>query len=821
MTFDVVPNSYIILSLSLSLSLSLCRYGQLIYLHITRSKVYDIITLQRDSSLLRFLHGFLVSAPLLSVQLYTITTAIINSDFTPQLVLSPLFVVFASFISSALSLLLTLIVYILSDRLHAERRRVVIPAYIVTFLWHLFVIPARIFAMVLFAVAYGPYIAVVIGVHWGAAIIWTLAERTNFCGDLSTTPPKKRYVLELPFVSVVSFIFLFIYFNVRDGSTMVRIIVYHLLTAVETLLLSALFYVAYPNLSFSPWVFALSVSSYGLGVAFMFLYYAAWHPNRTEDCFLCIGCPKSCECCNCFLNKGELHLGNVDLPLDGERRRESPSDEERRTGGDIEGEEGPVVGPVIGKRTSNQNGVHTNLPPPPNGAGFSSINNINRSTAGTPTHVRPSSQLNHHSSSAVEIPHNTSLYGGSGESPYSLPFHQVGVSHTRTVSLENIKRQSPYGAPSRGSVRNGEEKRWPVKTKSENLPKRMLPLVTNASDPRSIPLPRRRSDSQLLPTTTSNKSNYVNVSGKQRYSMIVHPDLQLSSNINLPSPIGEEPGAIDGGRKWSSPLPILHVSSADSPGRKGEGGRGRGKISKERRGSGSLLPSPYSFMYVTPPTPVNADMTSSSMNPSYVVQSSSQLESRFYLEPGSGRGVKRFRHRSLSPDVRSSEESGCGYPSYPRSANATPKQSPYSSRRSSNGCAQRKRRSGSSNPLHSGDPMVEFTQLYTSGASPTHIRRPSSRSSARVSTTCDESSDCGVGRKGRTSACSSGVFSSDKSDTGFSVPPTGSEVNEPRPVLGVESTDGHGWGEERERKDKRWQPSVNCDVGLMGGDTLV
>ena len=672
--------------------------------------------------------------------------------------------------------------------------------------------------MVLFAVAYGPYIAVVVGVHWGAAIIWTLAERTNFCGDLSTTPPKKRYLLELPFVGVVSFIFLFIYFNVRDGSTMVRIIVYHLLTAVETLLLSALFYVAHPNLSLSPWVFALSVSSYGLGVAFMFLYYAAWHPSRTEDCFLCIGCPKSCECCPCFSDKGELHLGNVDLPLDGEGRMESPRDEERRSRGDIEGEERPV------KRTPNQNGVY---PFTPNGVGSSSMNNINRSAGGTPTHVRPSLQLNNHFSSAVELPRNTSLYGGNGggeENPYSVPFHHVGVPRTGAMSLENIKRVSPYRAPSRGSLREGEEKRWPIKTKTESLPKRMLPLVTNASDPRSAPLPRRGSDSQLLPAPTSNKIRYSNVNGKQRHSMIVHPDLQLSSNINLPSPIGEEPGVFDGGRKWSSPLPILHVSSADSPGKRGERGRGRGKIGKERRGSGSLLPSPYSFMYVTPPTPtVSTNMTvaTSSMNPSYPVRSSSQLESRFYLEPGVGRGVKRYRHRSLSPDVHSSDGSGFGYSAYSRSANATPKQSPYSSRRSSSGCAPRKRRSGSSNPLHSGDPMVEFTQLYTSGASPTHMRRPSSRSSARVSTTCDESSDCGAGRKGRTSACSSGVFSSDKSETGFSVPPTGSEVNEPRPVLGVESNDGCGQGEERRRKDKRWQSPVNSDVGLMGGDTLV
>lgn len=729
--------------------------------------------------------------------------------------------------ASSTSLLLTLLVYILSDRLHAERRRVVIPAYIITFLWHLFVIPSRIFALVLFAAAYGPYVSVVIGVHWGAAIIWTLAERTNFCGDLSTTPPRKRYFFEVPFVGVVSFIFIFIYFNVRDGSTMVRIIVYHLLTSVETLLLSALFYVAYPSLPFSPWVFGLSVSAYGIGIAFMFLYYVAWHPNRTDDCFLCLGCPKSCDCCQCLSDKGELHLGNVDLPLDGERReggvieirsdagngRCNVGEEERRIGGGD-------ASPEATRKT-----VCTATVPNGHPLTRGSINNIPRTDPPTPTRsalatataIRPSSQLGHHSSSAMEIRRSSALYGGSGGQLFS---HRHGNGPTAAASLDSVQREkrSPqYRTPSRESMREGEDKKWPVRTNSEHFPKRMLP---NSTNPRSVPLPRRRSDSQLLPVTVTNRGGYYqycNIMGNKRQSLITHPD--LSSNINLPSPIGEEPGSSDGGssRKWSSPLPVLHVSSADSPGKRGgREGRGRGG-GRERRSSGSYLPSPYSFMFVTPPTPTVAPPTSVSP---YSVHNPLHLDGRLYLEPGVGRGVRRSRHRSLSPDTRSSEGSGCGYYAYPNSVSGTPKQSPYSSRRSS-GSHQRKRRSGSNNPLHSGDPMVEFTQLYTSRTSPAHIRRPSSRSSARVSATFDESSDGGGGGRGVASTCSSGVFSSDKSDV---APPTSSSNEDNKSYSTVVEVKGaEGCSQQSGEIDGKWQPPPcnMIDQVVVGGDTLV
>ena len=64
--------------------------------------------------------------------------------------------------------------------------------------------------------------------------------------------------------------------------------------------------------------FALTIGLYIMGIAFMSLYYAAWHPGRTRDCFM-VGIPYSCDCCYVFRKPPVDNItGNVDLPLDGD-----------------------------------------------------------------------------------------------------------------------------------------------------------------------------------------------------------------------------------------------------------------------------------------------------------------------------------------------------------------------------------------------------------------------------------------------------------------------------------------------------------------------
>lgn len=691
----------------LSLFLFLYRYGQLIILLITQSKSYDIVTLHRDSALLRFLHGFLTSAPLATVQLYAVAVPLM---ITPTNISSSPYPISAgSLIASSFSLFLTLLSYVGSDRLHSDQRRVVIPGYIFTFLWHLFIIPARIFALVLFTLAHGPYIGIVVGVHWIGAVVWTLAERTNFCGDLSTTPPRKRYHFEIPFVLVVSFIFTFIFFNSRDGSTLARIIIYHLLTSVETLVISALFYASFPDLSYSPWAFAITMGLYLLGMAFMFLYYAAWHPNRTEDCFF-IGCPRSCDCCYCFHKEGP-HIGNVDLPLDGDGGERGEGERINREGTRIEVErEG---GETEGRRTVDSQVSVSQVESP-----HHRIYSLSHLPSLTPTH-----NINHQSLPSSVFMDTRGLYGG-GQCPHS-PASKVGVAIPRGGSADNIRTQRHSSAsqyrisesiniPQTTQLPREREENQFVRTKSERLlsKHRATPISST-----SIPSPRQ----------TPLALNHTHHTKRLRQSSLVnHP---------LPSPIGEEGEMSNSNRKLSAPPVIISTV-----------------IDERSKGTSSRLST------ISSPSTCNA--TPITYLSPYSVRSSAQ--GRFYLEPTHTRRIPisyrgnhnmysvprpLSRHRSLSPETRSSEGSGCGHSrASPVSTRSTPVHSPAHH--------HRRRKKRSSNPLHSGDPMIEFTKLYTS---PAHLSKASLRPS-------DDSDGGGV-----VSSCltSSYVMSSDnKSDVG-------------------------------------------------------
>lgn len=597
------------------------RYGQIVILLLTKTKDYDVNTLHRDSALLRFLHGFLTSGPIAAVQLYTVIKVLtMPTSTTIDFRVSPYPIILSSLVSTGLSLLLTLISYTASDRLHSDTRRVVIPGYLTLFLWHICLIPARITSIALFSVAYGPFITVVIGIHWLAAGIWTFAERTNFCGDLSRTPPKKRYYFEVPFIIIVSFIFTFLFFNIREGSSLGQIIVYHILTSIETVLLCSLFYAAYPNLDYAPWVFAVTVGMYILGVAFMFLYYTAWHPSRTEDCFI-IGCPKRENCCSCF-NKSEPHIGNVDLPL--HEIQDSTN---------------------IVSNTNSNNSQAVNV---------------------VPLSVSQHTTFNNGTETLTGQPPIAQRYSGTILTPYK---RYSSGSQYRFDTLDHIQGGS-------GSFSRSNSERFRHRSHSHNMGQSLH-------------------DVQTRPLSRQNQWRH---SEGHIYSHLVPRQQQYAiENPSIPSPIGEEPGAIASDiRKFSAP-PLVQITGAtDEP----HYSIPR-HLSRASKSTPAVLPFSSISLYDTPrPTnnylePVyykRCKRIRSELERQRVNQQSTNQTHNIYSVP------RMSRHRSLSPGNERY---------YSRSANTTPKQSPHAPRK--------KKRS--SNPLHTHDPMMEFTRLYSSNPS--------------------------------------------------------------------------------------------------------
>ncbi len=624
-------------------------------------------------------------------------------------------VIFTSLMASTLSLMLTIISYIGNDRLHSEKRRIVCPGHMTAFIWHLCMIMARILALSLFAIAFGPYISVVIGIHWIACIIWTLFERTNFCGDVTTTPPKKRLYFELPFVLVISFVFIFLFFNVRDGSTMSRIVVYHILTSIETLVLCALFYALRPTLPYSPWLFALTVGLYIMGVAFMSLYYAAWHPGRTGDCFM-VGIPYSCDCCYVFRKPPVDNItGNVDLPLDGDSGHGNRS----RVNGVLAGAEDTGVSltdydPMVNLSTLAEH------------RSSFTIGQLSRSLtttpSGTPQHGRGTPSI-----------HGPST--GKAMLGYRLPSNKNGSrnGHRRTGS--HHLSSTPID---RGSKR-------PASVNMESGP------VGMGMGPRSLservgttPEPNNHSGiGQLLPqrpasesidvhcgslTPTPGRHSRFRRSGSERYHRPPIPALMGGEGEVTPMSGYRSAPLVRRSEDFSSNH--THYNQQQHP------PNGRHSVQNYYTGA-VVLPSPIGEEPATSPTGLTS--LGYQVTPPIILQvngKSPNLSDRTkdpvysvpcYPKNGLNRNhsnrwsdvnytdftpVRNSRNRYTNTPIRTRQRSpspvsgGRGSPN-PRSTNCTPKHSPYPGQRHRN----------PSNPLHSHNPMTEFTQLYTTNPS--------------------------------------------------------------------------------------------------------
>uniref|UniRef100_A0A4W6EKP1 XK-related protein n=1 Tax=Lates calcarifer TaxID=8187 RepID=A0A4W6EKP1_LATCA len=146
-------------------------------------------------------------------------------------------------------------------------------AVIIQFCWHFFTIAARVITFALFASVFQLYFGIFIVLHWCIMTFWIVHCETDFC--ISKWE-------EIVFDMVVGIIYIFSWFNVKEGRTRCRLFIYYLVILVENAALSALWYLyRTPHTTDAFAVPALCVifSSFLTGVVFMLMYYTFFHPN--------------------------------------------------------------------------------------------------------------------------------------------------------------------------------------------------------------------------------------------------------------------------------------------------------------------------------------------------------------------------------------------------------------------------------------------------------------------------------------------------------------------------------------------------------------
>ncbi|XP_023850752.1 XK-related protein 6 [Salvelinus sp. IW2-2015] len=253
------------------------RYIRTLYLGIQSHRMKELKEAQRrfywammfeyaDVNMLRLLETFLESAPQLVLQLCIMIQQ--NRAETLQCISS---------LGSLLSLSWVLASYhkLLRDS-RDDQRSLSYRGALLHLLWRLFTISSRVLSLALFASLFHLYFGIFVVLHWCGMALWVVHGGTDFC--------MSRWE-EVLFNMVVGIVYIFCWFNVKEGHTRGRMVAYYSVVLAENTLLTGLWYVyrdhAETDIYAVPALCGVYLSFAG-GVLVMLLYYGLLHPSHTH-----------------------------------------------------------------------------------------------------------------------------------------------------------------------------------------------------------------------------------------------------------------------------------------------------------------------------------------------------------------------------------------------------------------------------------------------------------------------------------------------------------------------------------------------------------
>ncbi|XP_056154556.1 XK-related protein 8-like isoform X2 [Lampris incognitus] len=221
-----------------------------------------------DLSLLRFIETFSESAPQLVLMLSIILQRGVMDLLTILKVLGS---------ASAIAYSITMYHRSLRSFLRHKHQQSLVSS-LVYFVWNLLLIVSRLVALALFASILPCYIFTHFLCSW--IILFFFAWRSKT--DLMDSPGG-----EWLFRATVGLIWYFSWFNVSDGDTRTRSIIYHVYVMLDVVLLCGL---SYWQIDCEPTHFeqstlsvviicSITVLAYGIGILFKVIYYKCYHPK--------------------------------------------------------------------------------------------------------------------------------------------------------------------------------------------------------------------------------------------------------------------------------------------------------------------------------------------------------------------------------------------------------------------------------------------------------------------------------------------------------------------------------------------------------------
>ncbi|KAM7373482.1 hypothetical protein PAMP_008330 [Pampus punctatissimus] len=221
------------------------------------------VYLTHDLSMLRLIETFCESAPQLTLMIYVMLRT--NKARTVQ---------FVSIAASTTSIAWMVVDYHRSLRSFLpDKAKQGWGSSLVYFLWNLLLIAPRVAALALFSSVLPGYIGVHFLIMWFVFVLWAWRQKTEFMDSVGG---------EWLYRATVGLIWYFSWFNVADGRTRGRSIIYHsFITTDGGILLATWWCYRDPVLteSYAAALLIMLPLTYVLGLLFKALYYCCFHPK--------------------------------------------------------------------------------------------------------------------------------------------------------------------------------------------------------------------------------------------------------------------------------------------------------------------------------------------------------------------------------------------------------------------------------------------------------------------------------------------------------------------------------------------------------------
>jgi hypothetical protein len=260
-----------------------------------------------DIGMLRLIDVFLDSGPQVLLQLYVITTQNLNKLGSANIVVFTFKDIqttsleikqLVSILSSLFSMAYALAGYHRCLRnqqfiFYLDADKPVLPrpmswlSTIMQFLWYLFLIAPRVLSMALFASTFRSWFLMIVFTHWIIMFFWILRLKTNYCIS-SETYNAREEIFEKFYNFVCSFIYIFVYFNLKAGPTFLRYLIYYMIFYSENILfcVSYFFFSKETNFIYKVSMLFIVVVGFWIAISFQIVYYLHCHPS--QDISVCV-----------------------------------------------------------------------------------------------------------------------------------------------------------------------------------------------------------------------------------------------------------------------------------------------------------------------------------------------------------------------------------------------------------------------------------------------------------------------------------------------------------------------------------------------------